>query len=119
MRGIFWVLLFTTFGALAMPATIDAQEKKSPADKDSYTDKMTVKQWNGAKFFMPVEDVPAFRTEIKGKPVIYTKPSSDTAKSPKGSEITDKDGVVWVVTESKPGSGYQLNYVTKKEDKMP
>jgi hypothetical protein len=120
MRSILLAFLFITSGALAMSQVATGDEKKadekpkSPADKANYTEKVTVKKWASSMFLNPVEGVPAFRGEIKGKTVFYTRPPASNAHSPKGSEITDKDGVTWVVSDVSVASTYRINYVTKK-----
>lgn len=92
----------------------NGQEKKSPADKTSYTEKVTVKHWTGDKFLTPSDNIPAFRTEIKEQTVFYTKPRTSNSHSPKGSEITDDKGVTWVVSKVSKGTTFHINYVTKK-----
>lgn len=95
-------------------------DKKPPKKIESYTDKVTVRKWNGTVLQKPEPDVPAFRTEFNGKTVIYT--AKQGVDSPKDSEITDADGATWVVTESIRFTGnftYYRNYVVKKDDKKP
>ena len=100
-----WSLFLTILiGAIAMSETAAvADDKKEPPKKkpnsdkkESYDEKVSVREFIGGKLINPIKDVPMFRWEISGKPVMYLI----TSKAPKGSEITDKDGVVWVVTES-------------------
>lgn len=119
-QGMMMAVLFLLTGALTMTDTATAddkkEEKKSPSKKESYDEKVTIKEWAGDKFGDPRDDVPAFRTEISGKTVIYIAPKPGI-KSPVKSEIIDAKGDVWVVTESKRSSDnftHYLNYVTKK-----
>jgi hypothetical protein len=114
---LFFALL--TMGALVMSDAANADEpkkdeKKSPADKASYTEKVTVRQWADSKFLNPVKDVPAYMGEIKGATVVYTKPPAGNAETPKGSEITLADGTVYVVDKVTKAREYHINYVTKK-----
>lgn len=120
MRTLF--LLAFLLGALAMSDTATGDDKKAnPQDKESYTEKATVKQWVAGekKFGPPVKDVPAFVGEIKGQMVIYTRPKAESAYSPKGSEIAIGE-TVYVVDRVSKASSYHINYVTKKEpEKKP
>jgi hypothetical protein len=83
----------------------------------SYDEKVTVRQWYGQKFLNPVSNVSAHRGQIEGKLVIYTRPRAGNDKTPKGSEITDKDGNVYVVDSVAGGqlSTFHINYVTPKK----
>lgn len=120
MRAMMWA--GTLLGALVMSAGT-AQEKKDekkempdPGKKESYKDKVTVREWAGDKFGPPIKDVPAFYWEQKdGKLAIWIWTAGTTAKAPKGSEITDqKTGDVWVVTSATKGQANWLCYGTKK-----
>ena len=97
-----------------MPDTLPGQEKKSPSKKESYDEVVTVRHWTGKIFLNPVENVLMFRGEIDKKTVFYTMPKGGNDKSPKGSEITDKDGEVWIVDKVTADRLYHINYVTKK-----
>jgi hypothetical protein len=98
---IILVGLLALTGAATM-STATAQEKKEPRDPkkaESYDEKVAVRSWDGRKFAAPVKDVPAFRgTDRDGKPCIWTRAHGATHGNPtKGSELIDKDGVVWIV----------------------
>src|SRR5262245_21998088 len=85
---VWGLFLCGVMGVIAMSEAIGADEKKDPKDAKSYTEKVTAKQWTGSMFLEPVKDVPAFRSEVGGKTVIFTRPKSNGV-TPKGSEITD------------------------------
>ena len=106
-------LLFT-LGTLAMSTAVADDKKRDPQKAESYDEVVTVRQWYGGKFLNPVKDQPAYRGENGGKMVFYTKPQADNAKTPKGSEITDKDGTVYVVEKAIEGSDFWINYVKPK-----
>lgn len=97
------------------------KDPPSPTKKEAYTEIVTVKKRVGDRFLNPVEGVPALWGDIKGKTVVYTRPKADDATATRGTEITDKGGVVWVVSDSKStspsGFTYWINYVEKKEKK--
>lgn len=46
--------------------------------------------------------------------VIFTMPAAANVQTPKGSEITDKGGNVYVVEKVTEGSVYYTNYVKLK-----
>ena len=79
-----------------------------------------MRKWGGDKFLDAVE-VPAFRTKIGDKDVVYLKPRIANQSPPK-SEIAFGDAT-YIVTESKANKSnflHTLNYVTKKEpEKKP
>lgn len=121
MRGMMLAGIALTAGVLTMSDAAIAdepkdekKEKKDPANKESYDEKVTVKQLASGKFLNPVENVPAFRGEIKDKMVFYIKPLASNSEAPKGSEITDKDGVVYVSEKVSKASTFHIVYVTKK-----
>jgi hypothetical protein len=122
MRAFMLLAFLTITGGLAMSEQVAGDDRKNPAwtKREAYDEKVTVREKVGDKFIPPIKDVPACRGELKGKPVIWVWWAGTTAKTPKGSEIIDKDGVTWVVTESKRGTTQDLCYVAKKaEDKKP
>lgn len=86
---------------LVLTGAAQADEKKSPdpRKKESYTDKVTVRQWAGDKFIDP-RDTVAFKGEFKDAPVLYVYTTNTSINPVAKSEITDKDGVVWVVSKS-------------------
>lgn len=95
-----------------MPADAPADEKKT----DKYPEKMTIRACdeNGKKFFDPQEV--AFR---KGKTegFIYLNPAHAAGNTTphKGSEMTDKDGVVWVSVQcDRVGNEYRAKVEKKK-----
>jgi hypothetical protein len=117
MRAFMLLGFLTTMGALAMSDTANGDDKKKPDTdkKEAYDEKVAVRIWQGDKFANPIKDVPMFRWEISGKPVMYLWALAGGSRAPKGSEIIDKDGVTWVVgTQSKRGANFDLCYVTKK-----
>ncbi len=97
--------------------TTDEPKKPHCGKRESYTEKVTVRAWEHDHFITPVKDVPAFRWEIDGLPVFYVWTAGNGASAPKGSEITDQDGTVWIVGKSlNSGTGNtgRLCYVTQK-----
>lgn len=100
------------------------EKKKAPGSKDECDEKVTVKKNVGTakapKFLKAVPDVPAVRSLIGDKNVVYTwKPGGDT-ETPPGSEITLVDGTAYIVDKVTKGDAYHINYVTKKpSDKKP
>jgi hypothetical protein len=114
MRAV--LLSLFALGVFAMPAVADdKKDPKSPADLESYDERITVRKWDGKKFLNPIKDQPAYRGEISGKMVIYTKPTAGNVKTPKGSEIIDKDGNVFVVESTRESPDYWINYVKPKD----
>lgn len=108
-------------GVLTMQATADEPKKDEPKPKDpakleSYDEKVTVRRLNGKVFLKPVKDVPAYRMDKKGGGIVFTTwTRANDAESPKGSEITDKDGNVYVVTRNSVSNlGYSRSVVELK-----
>jgi hypothetical protein len=119
---MFLALTFA-LGAFTM-TTADAQEKKDEKKlpdlnkKESYDEKVTVREKAGDKLGPPVKDVPMYRTEVKGEIVMWVI----TSKAPKGSEITDKDGITFIVNSSTKTTGnftISLCKVSKKPEEKP
>lgn len=123
MRPVILALTFT-LGALAMSDTATIgddkeekkEDKKSPAKKESYDEKVTIRPWDGKEFKKPIEGVLAYRKVDKdGVTRFWTWPVPATTGNPsKGAEIIDKDGVVWVVEVTEKGSTAFVSTVKKK-----
>jgi hypothetical protein len=109
-------------GALIMSDTATAadepkkEEKKDPTKDASYDEKVSVRRFvNGKLLTNPAKDVPAFRLEKGGALKFYTK--AKTAATPTvGTEITDKDGTVFVVERvvENGGLGFHMSEVKAK-----
>jgi hypothetical protein len=95
----------------AIVSTADAL-KKNPdwGKKDSYTEKVTVRKWNGRMFLNPVKAAPACRGVVDGKTVICVHDFVNGAEPLAKSEITGTDGTVWVVTKMKKGRGLEMHF---------
>ena len=118
LAALFLTIGFTTMSDTATATADDKKEEKKNPDwtkKESYTEKVSVRPFLGGQLAKnPIKDVPACRGEIKGKQVIWVWWPGTTVKTPKDSEITGEDGVVWVVAESKRVDKFDYCYVTKK-----
>ncbi|AMV23780.1 hypothetical protein VT84_05165 [Gemmata sp. SH-PL17] len=92
------------------------QEKKNPSKDESYDEKVSVRKWNGKIFIKPVENVPMYRkTDKDGVVKMWTKSQLATDGNPdKGSELTDKDGAVWIVKKISKGAEFHVCTVEKK-----
>ncbi|MDY3559958.1 hypothetical protein R5W23_001156, partial [Gemmata sp. JC673] len=67
------------------------------------------------KFINPVKNVRVEWSALpNGTKVVYT--DSFLTDTTVGTEITDKDGVVWVVQKAVKGTGYFLNHIKKKDE---
>ena len=88
-------------------------DDKDPAKKENYEAVATVRKWDGKKFLKAIPNQLAFKGEISGKTVIYTKPQADNVKTPKGSEITIGTDT-YVVEKVTEGDIYHINYVSPK-----
>ena len=108
-----------------MNATADDKKddkKELPPLKPPYTERVTVKRWTNSdkKFLNPNENIEAYRDKSKdGKDRIYLKAGSMMGCVPGGpvevkTEITDKDGKVFVVTNMVHVGKTYLCYVTEK-----
>ncbi|MDY3559300.1 hypothetical protein R5W23_000274, partial [Gemmata sp. JC673] len=94
-------------------------EKKppfAPGEPDTYTQLVTVRKMaSNKKLANPVKNVRAEWVVMpNGAKVVYTH--SFLTDTTVGSEITDKDGVVWVVEKAVKGTAHYQNYVKKKEE---
>lgn len=117
MRALLAALLF---GAITMSeAVADDKKKEEPKvpdlkTKDSFTEKMTLREFGGGMLLNPVKDVPAVYGELEGKKVAWVI----APKCPKGSELTDqKTGDVFTVETSTMGKynfAFHLCYIKKK-----
>jgi hypothetical protein len=114
-RDILRVVLFTT-GVLTMAATseVDAGQDKKDEPKKAENEAVTVRQWIASdKIFLKPRDRLALRGEVKGVPVWRFSQGDRGVVPTVGSEIIDKDGVVWVVTlvvdETATGTGHRCH----------
>jgi hypothetical protein len=125
MRALLFLAFTFTLGAFAMSQQAVADDKKKeelwPAvkrdtsKKESYDERVTVRQWDGKKFISPVENVPAYKSNVGGKNVVYTRPTASNDKATVSSEITFADGSVYVVQKVEEGRLLYMSYVTKKD----
>ncbi len=108
-------LFALALGAIAMSvAEAPADEKKSPSKLENQTEEVTIRQWNGKIFLNPVK-IKIARNETKDGLYIYTHVRGENQIPKVGSEITDGDGIVWVVKkQGKLTSGY--NAVIEKKN---
>src|SRR5678809_61269 len=119
MRTAMMLAGFLT-GAIAMSDAAVANGTVEPQKKDKPTEKVTLRQWlpKQGKFVKPTENVDAFRKTIREMETIVLvgqRAALGGGPTPK-SEITDKDGVVYVVDKVSGGGGQFICYVTKKEE---
>lgn len=113
MRALLLLCVFS-LGVCVM-STAEAQEKK-PSKAESYDEKCTVRAFNGEIYIKPAQNIAMYRvTDAQGKQRFYVQSKLiDSNQFKSQSEITDKDGVVWIVDEVKSNSTYYLCYVRKK-----
>lgn len=111
---VLFALLIT--GAMTMSDEAYGQEKKDPTKPDSFDEVVSVRFWDGAKFIKPVDDVRAFRHTDKGGVLwFWTQQNGTTAGNPgKGSELTDKDGKVYVCEKATKSNGFTICTVKPK-----
>lgn len=103
-----------TLGVLVMPTEAPAQERKETKVK------ATVKSWQSKIFLKPKEDVDARKVEVDGKTVAFFIPNQQAigrAKPTVGSEITDADGAVYVVTNCGSGASGETDIIVKPKPK--
>jgi hypothetical protein len=119
-------LLALLLGATLVSATALAQEKKEekklpdPTKKESYTEKVSVRRLEGGALGNALPDVPAFRFEKDGAVKFYTHALPGGTPN-KGTEITDKDGAVYVVESvfNQPRLGFHVSTVKPKPKPKP
>lgn len=92
------------------------EKKFDPGKKDTYEEKVVVREKAGDKLGPPIENVPMHRKDVKGAVAMWVWTAGTTAKVPKGSELTDKDGVVWVVESTQGAAPSYVCKVAKKPD---
>lgn len=123
--------LSLALGVLVMGAVqADPPKPKGrlPDLKAPFTEVVHVKQWSGQKEFEWYKNEPdanAYRAEVKGETQFRLSPEGfglNGGKLLPKSEITDKDGVVWVVTKfsgphERRGYSEYVAVVTKKPAK--
>lgn len=114
---ILWALLLTT-GAAPMTTAVADEPKKNDEKKETRVT-VTVKVWDarGKKFLDPSKGLEMRKIEYKGA-VYFLMPGrlSGSNTSPvKGSEITEPDGTVWVVTRRSDGHTEENMVVEKKK----
>ncbi|MDY3554756.1 hypothetical protein R5W24_003885 [Gemmata sp. JC717] len=126
MRASLALALAVTLGALTMTDSthVTAQEPKKdekkprlePGNPNTYTQLVSIRvMTSNKKLINPVKNVRAEWAILpSGKQVIYTE--SVLTDTTVGSEITDKDGVVWVVEKAVKGTSHYLNYARKKDE---
>ena len=121
MRAMMLTGLFLALGGITVSDVAIAQEpkkeekKKKPKldDKASYTDPVTVRTKTSTGFGTGAKTV-AVMWEIEGKPVVYLWIGMSAVKPLKGSEITDKNGAVFVIDKATRVSPFWDCKVTKK-----
>ena len=103
-----------------MSEQLTADEPKKDEKKESAV-KITVKSWDvlGKKFLNPQEGIDARRVEFKG--VVYfwvpVKQAIGRGEPCKGSEITDADGTVYVVTRGSDNGSGEYSCTCEKKKK--
>jgi hypothetical protein len=110
---MFLALAFT-LGALVVSEQAVADEPKKEGDE--YNEKVTIRQLTSSgPSTEAIKDVPAFRRE-KGKELWFYTKALVGATPNKGTEITDKDGNVYVVQNVNEmfGAGRHLSVVKLK-----
>lgn len=113
---IMLVFAFLATGALTMSNAIADDKKFDPSDQNTYDEKVTVRKHDGKKLLNAVKDVPAHRAEVKGQLVMYVLTIAGNAELTQDSEVTDKDGKVYVVTKIRGITmGYKLGELKLKE----
>lgn len=117
------VFLFTV-GAVAMPNAV-AQgkrtqgEKKKKEKESKFNEKVTLRAWDKQRkqFLKPQENIDAYRQEIPKKGLVIVLGGREvtpiTGHPTIGSEITDKDSKVYVVSRVEGKRPY-FCYVTEK-----
>lgn len=122
MRAIPLAVLFLAAGALTMTATVsDAGQDKKEAKKprDGYDELVTVKPWSppDKRFNNPWENVSAKRNKTKDGKEEFLLSLKDAGESPAvKSEITDKDGSLYIVTKSNGRVGGNYSCVVEKQE---
>jgi ABC-type molybdate transport system substrate-binding protein len=117
MRFVSTCLAFVVLLGVAMSDAIADEKKEKPdlSKKESFTEKVTVREFAGGMLLNPVKDVPAAYWEVEGKRVIYIL----AASCGKGSEVTDqKTGDVWIVDSATKGTR-NFTYILCEVKKKP
>lgn len=98
-----------------MPTDVEGQEKKPASKRESYDELVTVKHWDGKKFFTPIENVPMFRvTDKEGVTRMWTWPGMVAHANPsKGSELT-VGAETYIVDKVEKGTSAYVSTVKKK-----
>ena len=93
-------------------ATQDKKDEKWP-------DRVALRRWDsqGKQFLPEIKDVHARYKELgrTDKKTAWELRNANLPTPTVGSEITDKDGVVWVVTKLSRGDEETLCYAEKKD----
>ncbi len=101
MRAVMMTAGFAILLGVTMSDAV-AEEPKLPdlKTKDSFAERMTLREFGGGMLLNPVKDVPAVYGEVEGKKMLWVA----TPACPKGSELTDqKTGDVYTVDKSTKG----------------
>jgi hypothetical protein len=119
------ILVFATLG-FSMADDPNQQEKPKPKEiplKAPYDERVEIKVWQtlagGKKVFLsPYPGVPAYRKTAKdGTLMIYLSNAAGTNTHPTiGTELTDKDGVVWLVKKVQGMGPYVCDVEKKPEE---
>lgn len=114
---------FLLAGAMLMNATVDGQDKKDEKVDPKWPDKVAVRRWDaqGKQFLPEIKDVKAKYKELgkEDKTPVWQLRTANLPAPTAGTEITDKDGVVWVTTKVVHNDEYSTCYVTKKPAPKP